>query len=221
MELLASQSVKPLPLPPNPKNRSVIALAGLLVAFLAISLYLSIQNYQLKDKICGLEEQIKFSPKVSAPQPTPTPDPAVDWQVYRNEEYGYELKYPDELTLGKGDNWMSLRNFAGSYPEDENYINFAVSVEENPEGLSLQEFLDRENRDRRSLVDEQKELEVGVEKIPAIWMTFREEVNAGKPRVYFVHGQFFFSSHIDYGSLIKVEALKIFDQILSTFRFLD
>lgn len=29
-----------------------------------------------------------------SPTPTPTPDETADWKIYRNEEYGFEIKYP-------------------------------------------------------------------------------------------------------------------------------
>lgn len=37
------------------------------------------------------------------PMPTSTPEPTIpaDWQIYLNEEYGFEISYPDNWTINK------------------------------------------------------------------------------------------------------------------------
>lgn len=96
------------PLPHSkPKNWPMIGLGSLLVILLATSLYLAIQNYQLKEKICNLEEQTKVAAQPIVAQPTitsiptsiPTSNPTANWQVYRNQEYGYEIKYPKDWEM--------------------------------------------------------------------------------------------------------------------------
>jgi len=35
-----------------------------------------------------------LTPPLKQPNPTPTPDPTADWKTYKNENFGYIIKYP-------------------------------------------------------------------------------------------------------------------------------
>ncbi|MBI4050436.1 MAG: hypothetical protein HY396_00450 [Candidatus Doudnabacteria bacterium] len=76
-----------------------------------------------------------------APSPTPSPAPqdeTAGWKTYRNDEYGFEVKYPEdwgtaELTSG-GTGIIPLRQVA-FYPSDKRYTGenalFEIWVYEN------------------------------------------------------------------------------------------
>lgn len=38
---------------------------------------------------------------VTSPSSLPTPDPTVDWEIYKNEEYGFEIKYPGDWSVNQ------------------------------------------------------------------------------------------------------------------------
>jgi hypothetical protein len=42
--------------------------------------------------------------------PSPTPDPTADWNTYKNEEYGFEFKYPNILNKTEAEEELKERN---------------------------------------------------------------------------------------------------------------
>ncbi len=86
------------------------------------------------------QNQIPFEP-AGEPTPevaTPTPDPTAEWQTYVNEEYGYSIKYPQEVTVTT-DDVQDLVSF--KFPEEGKWVaDLSVRHYQNPEGLNPQAF---------------------------------------------------------------------------------
>ncbi len=148
----------------------------------------------------------------------PIPDTTADWQTYRNEEYGFEFKYPND--------WQSTEFLDLGWTEfgvsfDPNKINLGseylgkvmFQVQKNPPNLS-----DYNNGDylvEDILISDKKAVKVTPRKAPK--QDFRDpyttifvfsELDDGQP----------FMLALD-NSLIESDK-KIFEQILSTFKFI-
>jgi hypothetical protein len=82
-----------------------------------------------------------------AEPPNIAPDETADWKTYRNEQYGFEIKFPADYVIVKEN-----RTGADFYPE--NYADFpdqnlkdpwseayvAINIAENPDDLTVEKY---------------------------------------------------------------------------------
>lgn len=81
------------PTEPSKSNRFLVLTLSLLTLILLASTgYLAYQNMQLKKQIA--------QPSAS-PSPTSTPDPTANWKTYTNHEYGYSVEYPSDWKVSE------------------------------------------------------------------------------------------------------------------------
>jgi len=198
---------------------------------------------RLEQKISSLEEQVPTMEEVKIPtRPTPSPvlsptpitDPAANWKTYKNEKYSYSIKYPPtaEVKISKGDDNVSIYLF-GLSTADRNVqesISFDISVNENEE-LNITNLDDLvERRSQHVTFIKKEKLLLGNQ--PAIKYTLKEHYE-GKdtPEVSRTVGLYLLRNDLLYNLVVNYSGInsfnheefveKIFDQILSTFKFLN
>jgi len=71
---------------PKSKNWLLVGVFVLLIVSLLTTGFLAYQNFQLKKQV----QQVQITPVPA----TPTPDPTADWKTFSNKENGYSIKYP-------------------------------------------------------------------------------------------------------------------------------
>jgi len=130
-----------------------------------------------------------------------TIDETADWKIYRNEEYGYEIKYPQDWE--KGDLSMRTRIFV--------YKDF-TQLPDNSKELPLKDWLDWQS----------KKSDFSYENFD-FYGSNAFKVKTGAVGGYDIqiiieHQDKIYSLSM---SIMKKEDLETFNQILSTFRFVE
>src|SRR3989338_4898585 len=73
----------------------ILIIVGLIVGYFAFAYYLTIWPFESEISVSTSSKQVE---KITRAGPV-TDDSMSDWKVYRNEEYGFEFKYPESWKL--------------------------------------------------------------------------------------------------------------------------
>ena len=173
----------------------IIVMFVVTLLSLALSGYLAYQNHQLNQKI-GKSEEIS---------PSPTTDPTADWKTYTNDVYGFSFKYPKSATL-------ESTNF------DNTDFNIMLS---NLTGVKYEElvvYAGSEWAYSNTKADKTENYTLaGVS-------AYREDNPAGQnpaeTLIYVKSGKYYYTIHQTKDEN-DANIEKVFDQILSTFKFVE
>jgi len=214
----------------NVTSFSKILTAVLFISFPFLGFYLGLKYEEQFTQY--LESPANVDQYILTNQPTATKDPSTanpdsigaNWKTYRNEEFGFEVKYPNA--------WMIESPYAG--PDPTGY-DFAVQISnvKNPFGircgeteretgvnpcasnqviyilvtdLSLRKMMFQDVIRSSGKSDEQKVVEINE-------LTF-VKVGESSPMYFIQKGNVVYSFN-------AIGNIVIFDQILSTFRFIE
>jgi hypothetical protein len=185
------------------KKEQHFLLPLILLAIAFVVLLLTIYPYY------RLNNPTKFLPK-----PTPTPTPvAIAWQTYKNDQKGFELKYPNDWVISMTDAGIIIRK------PDSYYINIAIYEEDPTYGLEcLRQIADEKiivggYSARLTSYEPETDPDTRVLCGPLGDIKERNDIISLKKSDH----EFY---KIEYVYNSDTQQKKLYDQILSTFKFL-
>jgi hypothetical protein len=122
-------------------------------------------------------------------------DHATHWKIYRNGEYGFEVKYPETWAVqGEGSGtgqrtkvWMVNLVKPHRDGEPDTYLSLSVMENANPSELSIDDFVARQMTGIQGKPESSGHVTIGGQ--PAIFMEVRTSLGTTERLTYtFLHG---------------------------------
>lgn len=160
----------------------------------------------------------QISPTPTAPISTPTPNPTANWKTYTNDVYYFTFKYPVEFTAQEMINGVVVINLMNN--ETRDFPNFNLTIEKT--NKTVEEWIASKNFCPANGTPPCSAFKPG----PIIKSIQFEELERhydGIDTVFANNGYVFdfsFGAKIPNQS-ISQEMRNVYNQILSTFQFLD
>ncbi|MBI2612014.1 hypothetical protein HYW54_04705 [Candidatus Gottesmanbacteria bacterium] len=218
-----------IPSPPLSSSKKIFIFIGVTIIFL---LSVSGAYFLGKSQSNSTTSNISPSPILSL---SPTPHFKASWKTFTNTKYGYQFQYPSNwdiwsvdgsgdyppgtptppATLGKSLLFGYTKRGIGT-SGDEKQIQLDVHALENPQQLPLKEYFVKEKWGEEWL----KLMEdTTVNNLEAVNLKF-----SGSPSGYYINiGKYIINlafSATETNEKFEIPPQQVFDQILSTFKFL-
>jgi len=187
------QAASPVSQPVPSKSKIPVWLIILLVLFVGLSSYLLFQNFQLKNQLIGSSGQ------TTSPSPSSTPTIPADWSTFDNSEYSF--KYPNTWQINDNEiKSITPEIVLWAFSSDDPMYNECMKIDytKTINGLMIKKY---------SAVSTAEACSSGDLTPRELWIS-KAGGEGFAPGIQYI-----------YKSTEGSEAEKIFDQIVSTFKF--
>lgn len=211
----------PMPTTPTPPKKesnaiTIISMAVFVILALGAVAFLYYQNQKLKGMLAS------YQTSIASPTPTATTDPTANWKTYKSKEFNFNFQYPSELSFiydgvpGKDEGkpfvlfHVNVQNFDGTKSKAKSNSDFQFSLDvERDRYKTLDEYIP-------SNISQSSKSKIIIDNNEAIKVV--DDAYANWPTIWTRSGSYVYIIQM---SNSGKENEKYFDQILSTFKFLD
>ncbi len=202
---IINQNQIPTPTPRKSKKLAVVLIIFGLLLIAATGPFLYVKYFTPAIPIQNLNTNTQ----------TTTIDEFADWKTYRNEEYGFEFRYPNYWILEESDNSVSLDS-PENYADPLRRIEILVTFDKNPKSLSAKEYYDGQNG-ISAFDNPEQDSEITIDNNRAYRLYPNTGISPGMLVLIPLENIF-----IRFDTLSeRRDTSMIFDQILSTFKFIS
>ncbi|MFC1751685.1 hypothetical protein ACFLY5_00890 [Patescibacteria group bacterium] len=186
-------------------------IVGVIVAILIITA--SISAYFLWPE--G-EEVVTEDLNKIVPTAIPADDAMSNWQTYRNEEYGFEVKYPFEWVADRTNNDKRISFYSANKADVQNDFQFTIAIIDSEQWRNTSETM------KDYILNKPESSEVMIANRQATKSETKTQddmgiIVSGSIQYIFIEDGTFFSFVTNYNK----ESSNIGEKIISTFKFIE
>lgn len=209
------ENIQPAPvtLPPLQKSKlpMIFIMILLLVLFTGVGIVLG--KYVLNPTTSSVEKLVLPTPTVPSVLATPTPDPTTNWKTYTSLNGKYQFQYPNDVTVFEEKQLITdvFENYTYIKKDDQTLATIVFFASSYTRYATLDDFAKGERLQRDDLLNQVKEI-ISIANTTAYKFKLNPYGDPGPNVIVKLNNQFV--NFINHG-------FQNFDQILSTFKFLD
>lgn len=220
---IESPQPQPTPEPISKSHKTMVTALVVVVTLLAAGVvYLLVREPSSSETIVDGNNQLP----IGADNLEQDQDETANWQTYRNEEYGFEVKYPEDLLVVDpfyGPDSTGY-DFSIMISNDRNPFVYSCGIEDGLCSSNYAIYISTRNKKlHEGTLQEVISFSTNESsKQEPIIINGLNFVKAGNPPMYFIENNDIIYSFSQFsGDVVEEKSRKIYNQILSTFKFID
>ncbi|MCK5466116.1 hypothetical protein KAI56_01285 [Candidatus Parcubacteria bacterium] len=146
-----------------------------------------------------------------------------DWKTYRSEEFGFEVKYPEEWTVTSPNLINNLVSFGVRNGSGVAVVSVVILSEKNIQEEIDKRKLEMKAIDKNALITESEILvnDIKAKQIKLLYQPFGSFPESLEISTYFNYRNNLYAIHLSAYKKTEQKAINIYNSFLSTFKFTD
>jgi len=202
--------INPVPASKKP-NQWILAAIILVVIVVIAGIFILLLNSQ---------KSTSTPPSSISPTSSPITEEVANWKTYTNTKYGYSLKYPSEMRLTEPGNetYLTLDPSQEKEQDFHHTLIVGISVLPNKERLSIDELIEKIQASTSAIqIKNKQDVTVGGVKGKKV---IGSALGSDFTKIFIPYEDSFVVLTASIGIEKYQQYVQVFDQILSTFKFI-